>query len=61
MSEAESSTESSAVSEAALGDLIAERLRAILRVVQLECDGEPVEIDSFRLRTTDGGELSCGN
>jgi uncharacterized Fe-S cluster-containing radical SAM superfamily protein len=33
--------------------LIAERLRALLRVVQLESGGQPIEIESFRLKRLD--------
>jgi hypothetical protein len=33
--------------------LIAKRLRALLRVVQLESGGQPIEIESFRLKRLD--------
>ena len=38
------------LTDSELAELISRRLTAILRVVQLESDGRPVEVDGFRFR-----------
>jgi hypothetical protein len=47
------------LTESEVAELVSRRLTAILRVVQLESAGQPVEVDGFRFRPR--GERGCGS